>query len=155
MYKATCLAAAISLAAALPSLAQSELERLEAATEAASLSMEAFLVARAPELADVMVNWDWDEEMRNAARCTLDAVREEGGDEAVASYLDAMDEFAVLELTSLDQIGRDTPVPINPDFAMATSQACGTAEISMRRMQESGLIEAMMNPEVMGRLMAE
>mmetsp|Transcript_3341 Transcript_3341/g.5757 ORF Transcript_3341/g.5757 Transcript_3341/m.5757 type:complete len:153 (+) Transcript_3341:401-859(+) len=149
----TCtLALAFTLLSA-PAFAQSEVDRLEAASVSAGANMEAFLISRVPEIAPAIPDWEWDEEMRAAAVCTLDAIRAEGGDAAVEGYLDEMDVFAEVEITSMEQMATVTPVPINPDFAMQTGQACGTAEIAMRRMQESGLMEAMMVPDVMGRLM--
>lgn len=152
MHKTTVLASALALLA-LPALAQSELERLEAATVATGNNMGAFFVAQVPGLADVMPDWSWDHEMRTAATCTLDAIRAEGGSAAVASYLDAMEVFATVEITSMEQMATATPIPISNDFASRTGQACGSAEIAMRRMQESGFMAAMMDPEIMGRLM--
>ncbi|WP_341863870.1 hypothetical protein [Gymnodinialimonas sp. 57CJ19] len=151
--KHIAFAAGLTLLAAPAAFAQSEIERLEAATLAASENMEAFLTARVPEMAAAMPDWAWDDEMRSAAACTLDAIRAEGGDAAVSSYLDEMDVFATVQITSVEQMASATPVPINPDFAMQTGQSCGTAEIAMRRMQESGLMQAMMDPNIMGRLM--
>lgn len=151
--KILAAATAFTLLAAPAAFAQSELDRLETATVAAGANMEAFFVALAPELAAVMPDWAWDEEMRAAAACTLDAIRAEGGEAAVTSYLDAMDVFATVEITSMDQMANVTPIPISNDFAARTGQTCGSAEIAMRRMQESGMMEAMMNPDIMMRLM--
>ncbi len=155
MTKALPLAVAITLAATLPGLAQSALERMETATEATSLNMEAFMVSRAPGLADFMPDWDWDDDMREAASCTIDAIRAEGGDEALNSYLDALDVFAETEFTSMEQLATSAPVPISSDFAVATSQSCGTDAIAMRRMEESGLMGAMMDPANMMALMGQ
>ncbi|OAN84991.1 hypothetical protein A8B78_05670 [Jannaschia sp. EhC01] len=151
MQKTALLTAALTLLAA-PAFAQSELERLEAATVAAGTNMETFFVANAPALAEVMPDWGWDDEMRTAAGCTLDAIRTEGGDAAVTSYLDAMEIFATVEITSIQQMATATPIPINNEFAARTGQTCGTAEIAMRRMQESGLMAAMMDPANIGLL---
>jgi hypothetical protein len=150
--KTRILAIALTLIGA-PALAQSELDRLEAASVSAGENLEAFLVSRVPEIAPAIPDWAWDEDMRAAAVCTLDAIRAEGGDAAVEGYLDEMEVFAEIEITSMEQVAAITPVPINTDFAMRTGQACGTAEIAMRRMRDSGLMEAMMTPDVMGRLM--
>lgn len=150
--KTRILAIALTLIGA-PALAQSELDRLEAASVSAGENLETFLVSRVPEIAPAIPDWAWDEDMRAAAVCTLDAIRAEGGDAAVEGYLDEMEVFAEVEITSMEQVAAITPVPINTDFAMRTGQACGTAEIAMRRMRDSGLMEAMMAPDVMGRLM--
>lgn len=152
--KRLALAAALSLLAA-PAFAQSALERLEVATVAAGANMETYMTSVAPELGPVMPDWTWDTEMRNAATCTLDAIRDEGGEAAVTSYVTAMEEFSTAPVTSLEQFAVDTPIPVNPAFAQETGVACGSAEIAMRRMQESGFMEAMMNPAIMGRFVGQ
>lgn len=154
MRKFALLTTTLALFAA-PALAQSELDRLEAATLAASGNLETFLTTLAPELADVMPDWTWDEALRAAADCTLDAVRAEGGDAAVTSYISSMEVFAETPITSMQQMATATPVPINADFAARAGQTCGSAEIAMRRMQESGMMEAMMDPAVMSRLIGQ
>lgn len=148
------LAAALTLFAA-PAFAQTELERLEVAIIAAGANMEAYMTSVAPELGAVMPDWSWDAEMRTAATCTLDAIREEGGDAAVTSYVTSMEEFSTITITSMEQMATETPIPINATFAQEAGMACGSAEIAMRRMSESGFMEAMMNPEIMGRFMGQ
>lgn len=152
--KKLALAAALSLLAA-PAFAQSALERLEVATVAAGANMETYMTSVAPELGPVMPDWTWDTEMRNAAACTLDAIRDEGGEAAVTSYVTAMEEFSTAPVTSLEQFATETPIPVNATFAQETGIACGSAEIAMRRMQESGFMEAMMNPAIMGRFVRQ
>lgn len=153
--RTTALFAATLTLLAAPAFAQSDLDRLEVATMAASGNLEAFLISRAPELASSMPDWTWDDALRDAASCTLDAVRAEGGDAAVTSYISSMEVFAETPITSMQQMALDTPVPINADFAASAGQTCGSAEIAMRRMQESGLMEAMMDPAIMTRLIGE
>ncbi|MEJ6390617.1 hypothetical protein [Gymnodinialimonas ulvae] len=153
MLKASALTLPVLLVTALPALAQSELDRLAAASLAASENMEAFMVGAVPELADVMPDWAWSAEMRDAAACTLDAIRAEGGDAAVISYVTEMEAFAETEITSMAQLGEATPVPISPDFAAATGQTCGTAALAVQLMEDSGLMTAMMDPEIMTVLM--
>jgi hypothetical protein len=151
--KTFVLAATLSLLAAPAAFAQSDLDRLATATEAASANLEAFFVSRVPSLAEAMPDWTFDEEMRDAGACTLDAVREREGDDAVEQYLTSLEAFAVLEITSMQQMALETPVPIDADTGMAIAQACGSDEIAMRRMQESGFMEAMMDPNTMMALM--
>lgn len=155
MFKTIALTGAMTLAVSLPVLAQSDLDRLGAAVEAGGANMESFLVAAAPSLANVMPDWAWSPEMREAAACTLDAIRTEGGDGAVANYITDMEAFAEIEVTSLMQLAEVTPVPISPEFAAATGQSCGTAELSMQQMQESGLMQAMMDPAITTALMGQ
>ncbi len=155
MFRTLALTAAITLGATLPTLAQSDLDRLDAATQAGAANMEAFMVAAAPSLAGSIPDWSWSPEMRDAAACTLEAIRTEGGDAAVTSYIAEMEAFADVEITSLVQLAEATPVPISPEFAAATGQSCGTAELAMQQMQESGLMEAMMDPAVMNALMGQ
>jgi len=147
-------AAALTLIAA-PAFAQSELDRLEVVSEAVAQNMAAFLVARVPELADVMVDWEWDAEMREVATCTMDRIRTEGGDQALTDYLDALEVFSTIEITSIEQMGAATPIPFSNDVAMQVATECRAMEVSARRMQESGMMEAMMDPAIMGRLMEE
>lgn len=153
--KTLTLAATLTLLAAPAAFAQSDLERLETYTVAAGENLESFMTAIAPELGPVMPEWTWDEELRTAGSCTLDMIRDEGGAEAVESYLASLETFSTMELTSMQQMAMDTPVPVNAAFAERAGAACGSAEIAMRRMQESGFMEAMMNPEVMGRFIGE
>ncbi len=155
MLRSIALTAALALSSALPAFAQSELERMEAATVAASLNMEAFMVSRAPSLADAMPDWTWGDDMRAAGSCTLDAIRAEGGDAAAEDYIDALEAFAVLEITSMEQLATAAPVPISSDFAVATSQRCGSDDVAMQRMEASGLMEAMLDPQVMMQLMGQ
>lgn len=154
MRKFALLTATLTLLGA-PALAQSDIDRLEVATMAASGNLEAFLISRAPELARSMPDWTWDDALRATAVCTLDAIRAEGGDAAVTSYISSMEVFAETPITSMQQMALDTPVPVNADFAASVGQTCGSAEIAMRRMQESGLMEAMMDPAVMTRLIGQ
>lgn len=151
--KFLALAATLTLLAAPAAFAQSDIDRLAVATEAASANLESFLVSRVPSLATSMPDWTFDEEMRVAGACTLDAVREREGDAAVEQYLTSLEAFAVLEITSMQQMALETPVPIDADTGMQIAQACGSDAIAMRRMQESGFMEAMMDPNTMMALM--
>lgn len=152
--KTLALAATVLALLAAPAFAQSsDLDRLAVATEAASANMEQFLVSRVPALADSMPDWAFDEEMRVAGACTLDAVRARGGDDAVEQYLSSLEAFGQLEITSVQQMALETPVPIDADAGMQIAQECGSDQIAMRRMTESGFMQAMTDPNVMMALM--
>ncbi len=148
------LVAALTLFAA-PAFAQSDLDRLEVASVAAGENMEAYMTTVAPELSAAMPVWAWDAEMRAAGSCTLDMIRDEGGEEAISSYLTSLEAFSTMEITSMQQMATDTPVPVNAAVAQNIGTACGSAELAMRRMQESGFMEAMMNPSIMTRFISQ
>ncbi|MEJ6392521.1 hypothetical protein V8J82_04585 [Gymnodinialimonas sp. 2305UL16-5] len=149
------LTTAALAAFALPAAAQSELERLETASEAAGQNMATFMIARAPQLEPVMVDWEWDEEMREVGQCTLNEIRSVGGDQAATDYVVAMEAFATTQITSMEQMGAATPVPLNEDVAMTIATTCRAMEVSMRRMEESGMMQMMMDPATMQALMSE
>ncbi len=146
------LATALILMTA-PVLAQSDLQRLEAATVAAGENIEAFLVSRVPTLADSMPDWTFDDELRAAGACTLEEIRNRNGNAAVEQYLTSLEAFAELEITSMQQMATATPVPIDADTGMQIARICGSDEIAMRRVTELGFMEAMMDPDVMMALM--
>jgi hypothetical protein len=55
----------------------------------------------------------------------------------------------------MEQLATAAPVPISSDFAVATSQRCGSDDVAMQRMEASGLMEAMLDPQVMMQLMGQ
>ena len=139
---------------ATPVAAQSELDRMETAAETAAQAMEVFMVSRVPALADVMVPWEWDDELRQLGACTLDVVRGIGGDAMVSEYVSQMETYAAAEFNSLQSFSSNAP-SIGIQHFEAIDAACQTATVSQRRMVESGLMDAMMQPEVIQALMGQ
>jgi hypothetical protein len=156
MHHAAALAPLVSTALLLaPAFAQSDaaLDRLESASEAVSRNMEVFMLSRAPDLAEVMPAIDWDEDYREVGRCTLGGLQARGGDSLVEQYLTAIEAWAEVEVTSLAQMSLEAPEVLSNQTATELMQDCGAAELATERMAASGLLEAMMRPDVIGALM--
>lgn len=147
--RAFSLAVAVFAALPISAEAQSRLDRMEAlSVQLGGLMNEVFLL-EAPQLADVMPDPAWDGPMRDAHRCMLDAYETEVGGAAVDDMLDQMEQI-VPTLTAqglLDEgmeIDVGTPPGMSDDRAQAIVRECGIIELTMQRMQESGMMEAMM-----------
>ena len=145
-----CVAAAVATTFAASASAQSaaDLERLEAATVRMSEGLEAFMVSRAPQLDGLFPDPAFDDEMRAAARCQLEVFGEAGGDELVEEYISALEVQSENEMTSLTSMVEGAPDILFGDLALQAMTECGLNEISQARAAESGLTEAMMNPEI-------
>jgi len=135
------------------------LDRLETATELLGMHQGAFYVSRVPELKDKMPAWDWDEEIRAASKCVLEGIEEQKGRKVAEAYVAGIEKDAQLEITSMNQLSEQSSIPAELKGEDQTiynlMNSCKTLEISAIRLQESGLWDAMMDPAIMGRLMAE
>ncbi len=131
-----------------------QVDRLAAATDILSAKMTAFYVSRVPELAEVMPDFTVDAEMRAALACTLEIYEAEIGPAATEAYVASVEEeSAALQITDLTGVG-SVLGDIDEALVIRAMTECGQIEIAMRRMQQSGLWEAMQKPGVMEALMA-
>jgi len=139
--------------------AASLLERLELATEEIGKNQGQFYVSRVPELADKMPSWDWDDEIRTASKCMLDGISSEKGAEVAEAYVAGLELEAAKEITSFTSLSSDENIPAelkgNDSTIADLQQRCGTIDISINRLKESGLWDALIEPSVMQRLIAE
>lgn len=141
--------------------AQSQLDRMETVSETMTEALAVMMVrqmeangADAAPLMDVLPDMAWDAEMREAGRCILDRYSEIVGDDGVESMLTKMEAFTA-EFEALRERGGsidDMPEPdgmmpegLTEQRSMEITQACGMMELQMRRMDESGFSDAMMN----------
>ncbi len=138
------------LALSTPALAD-DLTRLEAATEAATRQLNAFLVSRAPELGPVMPSEAWDSRFRNAGRCFLNEIARQKGDAGVATYLNALEGWGQTKITSMSQLGR-MPAPLVDAAAQSAAKTCKTIELATFRMYQSGMLQMMQDPAVIEKL---
>ncbi len=147
LIAATCLFPTFALA--------DQVQRLSAANDIIQEKMEVFYVSRVPELAGKMPDMTLDTEMETALRCTLDMFDAEGGAGTAERYVTSLEQVAQdFELTGLDQID-SVMGDIDEALGLKALQSCGMFDISMRRMQASGMMEALSNPDVIQRLMSD
>ncbi|EPX81482.1 hypothetical protein [Litoreibacter arenae] len=149
MTRISILAALFALPAS--ALLADNLERLEAASELGGQQLSTFLLSRAPELEPNLPSWEWDDTYRQAGRCFLDNLETSQGADGVERYLSVIETYAARPITSLDQTAEQPPEMMAPPV-MAAMQTCGVQQEVMKRMTESGLMGAMMNPETMSKL---
>jgi len=126
--------------------AQTELEEFEELAETMSTKMNQIFVAQQPALADVLPDVEWDEEFRTAGRCMLKAYRAEGGDEFVSEMLSKGREFAETELKDFSDFQKAAdfmPDGISDQRQIDISQECGMTALTIKRMEESGLTQAL------------
>jgi len=148
------LLAAIAL---LPSAAMADdlLDRYQVASDAKTAQIQAFYVARVPELAQVMPVMSWDDAFAAVATCTLAGQRAERGDDGAEAYVAAMEAWAALPVNSLAGLAAGMAAVLSDDLAIALAQDCGGMDLSMQRMEDSGMLSLMQQPGVMDRLLAE
>jgi hypothetical protein len=136
-------------------LADALLDRYQAAAVTKADQMEAFFVARVPELAEVLPEMGWDDELAVVAACILDGQRAERGEAGAEAYVAALEEWALIVPTSFMTMADGMPVVLSDDLALRLNESCGGIEISMQRMQDSGMMAMIQDPAVMERLIAD
>jgi ADP-ribosylglycohydrolase len=131
-----------------------DLDRYRDATITKTEQMQAFYISRVPEMEEALSAMDWDDETEVVAACTLDAMREERGDDGVEEYLTALEDWAEIPVTSFAGMGDGMPAILSDSFAMELATECGAMDMAMAKMQESGMMALIQDPSVMERLMA-
>lgn len=140
----------------IPSLARADmLDRYRDASVAQATRMQAFMVSRVPEIEAVLPDTAWTPEMDAVATCTIDGIRAVNGDAGVAAYVTALEDWAATEIRSMATMAEGMDPILSDELAMQLSMDCGGMELAQTQMQDSGMIEVMMQPEVMQALMAE
>lgn len=146
--RALTLAAALGLAA-LPALAQSQLDRMQVVSEQANALMNEAMIAEFPELEGNMPDPAWDEPMRTAYACILDgyvAASSEGAVDDMLTRMEGLMETATVETILNGGMAEDAMLPEGVDEmqAQAILGSCGLMELMMARMAESGAMTVMM-----------
>lgn len=150
MKRIVCIAAFL----AATSAHADQLDRLIAATEQLSFKSEVFYISRVPALEGKLPDLTVDDEMRGALSCILDEIETQIDAPAVEKYVSAMETLSAQEITSFEQLQNANP-GLPDDVLLNVMSTCGMIEISMRRMQESGMWEAMQDPDVLQAIMAD
>lgn len=135
--------------APLPALAQSQLDRMQALSEQANALMNEALIAQYPQLDGNLPAPEWDDRLRAAYGCVIDAYLQETDAAAVDAMLDqaetAMQGATAETLMSGQMEGMiDPPAGMTEQQAQALMGSCGVIEVMMTRMAESGAMQIMM-----------
>jgi len=157
----TSLTTLLCLSAGLPQIvfADDLLNRLENATEAMGKKQGDFYLSRVPELKDKMPEWEWDEEIRQASKCVLDGIEKAKGQDVAEAYVAGLEKDAAMEISSMTQFSEQSSIPEelqgDDQTILNLMESCKTIEISTVRLKQSGFWDAMQDPTVMQRLLAE
>ncbi len=145
--RAACIAA-LTILPATAALAQSELDRFEAASERVTALTYQGIAAQYGVAADVFPDTAWDRPMRRAGRCILRAYEGEVGADGVAVFLSGF-ETAVQSASPNDILGGSfsgqLPDGLTPQRQQQIQSECGMLELEMTRLAESGVLQALQN----------
>lgn len=145
--------------ASSPVYADDLLERLEAASEAIGAEQGRFYVSRVPELEDKLPSWEWDTEIREASACVLQGIEDAKGRAVAEAYVAGLERDAQREITSMTQLSDSSSIPAELQGDDRTiinlMQSCNTMDISAQKLKESGFWDALQDPGVMQRLVAD
>ena len=140
------LTALMTLAA--PAGADPQLDRMEDLSERMNALINAAAIAELPALEGSLPAPDWDEPMRGAFACVLDAYRAEIGRDGVDAMLDQMDA-ALVDLTpeALMSGEMDAQMQLPEGLSEARSveimNSCRVIELMMERMMNSDAMDVM------------
>lgn len=145
------------LALCLPGLARADalLDRYRDASIARAAIMTDFFVSRVPELAEVMPEIGWDDEIAVISQCLLDGIRAEQGEAGAEAYVAGMEEWATMPIASFATMNDGAPAAVADPSLLQIQMDCGALTFSQERMESSGMMGVLMQPGVMERLMAE
>ena len=140
------LVAALIALPATAALAQSELDRFEAASERVTQLTYQGIADQYGVDAGVFPSPEWDRPMRRAGRCILGAYEDEVGEEGVAQFLAGF-ETAVQSASPNDILtGAFTgqlPDGLTTQRQQTIQNECGMLELEMTRLAESGVLQAL------------
>jgi len=150
------LALACLLSVPLSAQADSQFERFEEISERGSeVTMElmvrqyASMGADAEAIRAAVPASEWDDEYREAARCQLDRYEASIGKSGIDEMLDRLEAmFEQLDNDSstfddMQALGEKSAIEgVSDQEQIAIMKDCGLMEINMRRMSESGFMEA-------------
>ena len=157
----TLLSAILCMSFGIPQLVAADdlLDRLENATETMGAKQGAFYLSRVPELEGKMPEWEWDDEIRQASKCVLDGIEKAKGRGIAEAYVAGLEKDAKMEIQSMAQLSEQSSIPkelqAEDQTILNLMQSCKTIEISTIRLKQSGFWDAMQDPSVMQRLLAE
>lgn len=143
--RAACLAALMSIPATA-AVAQSELDRFEAASERVTQLTYQGIAAQYSVDAGVFPDTAWDRPMRRAGRCILDAYEDEVGSDGVVQFLTGF-ETALQSAAPADilngSFSGQLPEGLTTQRQQQIQNECGMLELEMTRLATSGVLQAL------------
>lgn len=101
------------------------------------------------KLQDALPDTSWDEPMRDAGRCVLDAFTAKIGEDGVDSMLDTMEarlpEIKAMGLEELDGIATLLPEGISEADASAINDQCGMSQLMQQKLMNPAFMSAVMS----------
>jgi hypothetical protein len=146
-----------ALALTVPMIAHADdmLDRYKAASVQQAENMAAFMVARVPELADVIPPAEWTDAATEVGICTMDRIRTDRGADGLEAYVVAVEAMAAAPITSLATMGENIPELLTDMYFMDVAEDCGAMALAQTQMAESGMLAMISDPSVMERLAAD
>jgi hypothetical protein len=143
--RAACLAALMTIPATA-AVAQSALDRFEAASERVTQLTYQGIAAQYSVDAAVFPDTAWDRPMRRAGRCILEAYEGEVGEDGVAQFLAGF-ETAVQSAAPADILNGtfsgQLPDGLTTQRQQQIQNECGMLELEMTRLATSGVLQAL------------
>ncbi|MEJ6390612.1 hypothetical protein [Gymnodinialimonas ulvae] len=143
--RAACLAALLTIPATA-AVAQSALDRFEAASERVTQLTYQGIAAQYSVDASVFPDTAWDRPMRRAGRCILDAYESEVGSDGVAQFLTGF-ETALQSAAPADilngSFSGQLPEGLTTQRQQQIQNECGMLELEMTRLATSGVLQAL------------
>jgi hypothetical protein len=135
--------------------AADDLERFETASEQMTVNLNAFYLARLPEVGDKLTPPDWTDVERAIGQCFLDRLREEEGTGAVDLFLGEIEGLAQIEITTYATYVEILTFPLFKGAGFAVSSECGLMDRTVMRDLESGIYQVLSDPANQQRLAAD
>ena len=139
------------LAMSMPAGA-SDVGRLEGMAVDFGEKVNAFALARAPELEGSLPDWSWDGPLRRSAGCFLSELSASRGSNGVAQFLDLVENWVNKPIKSIHQF-EAAPTALRSTDVVAALESCGSLELMLKRVFESGALEVLMKPGVSEKLL--
>lgn len=136
-----------------PAFADQLEDRFLTAQQAFENRVREFYISRVPELGDLVPRFMEDERARTSMLCALNYIRTEAGEDVAEVYVSAIEDMGSAPITSMDGLS-GIPDSVPEDVVFGSMSACSTVTVSRELMEESGMMDAMRDPDVLQKLMA-
>lgn len=128
-------------------------DRFLSAQQAFEDRVREFYVGRVPEMEGKLPKFMESARAREAMICALNHIRDEAGAEVAANYVSAIEDMGAQPISSFEDLS-GIPDSVPEDVIFSSMSVCDTMTVTRELMEESGMMDAMRNPETLEKLMA-